>query len=646
MHTTLASGTVNGDVKEVDEGSPWWCASANKVVGDPRDCAVFVCSLARMAMTPNGTRVLELPPSADTVNPICWEDPSRSYYPSNLIFIRQAYVDIEDIIFSRLAALPPAQAQVRILLAGTSGTGKSFFTRYFVWHLLHPPATQPLPEAILWKHDQTGFMGSLYYQGHFYVIQVVDEFICTNVAASILNRRNCWIIWDGRPPVQLRKCKSLVVSSPGKMYSGSSHIKKYNYSADISVYNPPWSLDELTTVATDIYGLAADCAPEVTLRLWKVFGGLPRYVLNPTYFNTSDPVTSVPVEHALNTGNIMKALQGAGSKEIDHQDTSGILLHLVPGPNYTTYQYQWGSTELMLRAFRKAFLVTKTQIQCFLGTGENPGLGTLYGQLFEPWFHSIVTERGYTGRLRKLEKADDGSSASVKRNFRGIIKTTKYKIPLLSTNRFHLHSEIQPDKYNIPVQRNFPAIDSLCPNRGEMFQVTSAEDHGVKAVHLTALQAKFKKFREDHPKEKVKLIFVIPPHNFEKFRRQRYIGLAATDPALASDQAPKPDPPPKKKKSYLNLRGAAKKEPLTAAVVNEPLDPSTAATANAEHPDSWIEQYALEMDVNPLQEALTRQKTSEGTNPAEAVREGAGATVAAVQEGARKARAMGRRIVS
>ena len=594
-HRTLASGTVNGDVEEVCDGSPWCRENANEAVGNPNDCAVFVCSLARLATTPNGAPVLELPPSADTVTPIRWKDPAWSHYPSNSIFIRQAYLDIENIIFSKLAALPAAQKQVRIMLAGTSGTGKSFFTRYFVWHLLHPPATQSLPDAILWKHDQTGFMGSLYYKGNFYLIQVVDEFICTKVAANILNQRSSWIIWDGRPPFQLRECRSLVVFSPGKMYSGRSHIKKYSYSADISVYNPPWSLDELTTVAIDIYGMPADRAPDVTLRLWKVFGGLPRYILNPACFDTSDPIASAPVEHALNTGNIMKALQCAGSKEIDHRDTSGILLHLIPGPDYPTYQYEWGSTELMLRAFRKAFLVTKTHIQCFLGTGENPGLGTLYGQFFEPWFHNVVTERGYTGRLRKLEKADD---ASAKRNFLGNIKTTKYKIPLLSPNRFYLHSEIQPDKYNIPVKRNFPAIDSLCPNRGEMFQVTSAEDHGVKAEHLTALQPKFKKFREDHPKEKVKLIFVIPPHNFDKFRWQRYLGLAATDPALTSDQAAKPHTPPKKTKSYIGLRRTTKKESPAASTAKEPLA-SSDATVSAEHPDSWIEQYALEMVVNP-----------------------------------------------
>ena len=86
VHRRLVSGTVKGDVKEVCEGSPWWCESANEVVGDPNDCGVYVCSLARLASTPNGAPVLEPPPSDKPINQIRWEDPAPSCYPSNWIF--------------------------------------------------------------------------------------------------------------------------------------------------------------------------------------------------------------------------------------------------------------------------------------------------------------------------------------------------------------------------------------------------------------------------------------------------------------------------------------------------------------------------------------------------------------------------------
>ena len=126
-----------------------------------------------------------------------------------------------------------------------------------------------------------------------------------------------------------------------------------------------------------------------------MFQGLSRYVLNHIRFDKSDSIASVPVKRALNTGNITKPLQGAGTKEVDHQDIAEIPLHLILSSDYNTHRYEWGSTELMLRAFCKMFLVTKTHIQCFFKARENLGLDRLYGQLFALCFHNVVMERGY-----------------------------------------------------------------------------------------------------------------------------------------------------------------------------------------------------------------------------------------------------------
>ena len=71
---------------------------------------------------------LELPDPEDS-----WEDPTDDLYSSGRIFVRQAYVDLQSIIFSRVYALPEKIQRYRMMLAGTPGTGKSFFTRYFVW---------------------------------------------------------------------------------------------------------------------------------------------------------------------------------------------------------------------------------------------------------------------------------------------------------------------------------------------------------------------------------------------------------------------------------------------------------------------------------------------------------------------------------
>jgi hypothetical protein len=267
------------------------------------------------------------------------------------------------------------------------------------------------------------------------------------------------------------------------MHSGDRAIRKFNESVDITLYHPPWSLDDLIMAATEVYGLPPDRAPEVILKSWKTFGGVPYSVLDPDFFDKPRGRNdSISVELAL----------WRGYKEINPKTTSGTLLHLIPSPDYTTYRTQWSSTEPMLHTFRKMFRVTKNEIITLdlrLEPREYLFLQAMYGHLFEPWFHTVVTQHGHVGRLRKLEKADDGggSAPPAQRNFLGKIKTTKHKIRPLPLNCYYLHSEIHPDEYNIPVERHHPAIHALCPKRGKMFHITSADNPGINAEHLIPL---------------------------------------------------------------------------------------------------------------------------------------------------------------
>ena len=242
----------------------------------------------------------------------------------------------------------------------------------------------------------------------------------------------------------------------------------------------------------------------------------------------------------------------------------------------------------MLHVFHQIFRVTKSSIQVQIKIGGS--ISGLYGTLFEPWFHNRITERGYMGRFRELEKAPDGNSAAARRNLLGRIKSTKYKIPILPQNRFYHVSEIQPEKYNIPLNKNFPMIDSLCPARGEMFQVTWSENHGIKAQYLMSLKPKFKQFLKDNPNKKVKMIFVVPPHNFNTFRRQSYLGLAAADPPTDPTSNTTQALQPKKKSSSFNVRSKTTKTKAT----------ESAGGTTEDEIESWIVQCVLDMDVNPL----------------------------------------------
>ena len=62
------------------------------------------------------------------------------------------------------------------------------------------------------------------------------------------------------------------------------------------------------------------------------------------------------------------------------------------------------------------------------------------------------------------------------------------------------------------LQHNFPAIDSLS-SQG-MFQFTVAAEHPIRGVLILGSLSKL----YDEPK----LYFVVPPHRFEKFKKQSF----------------------------------------------------------------------------------------------------------------------------
>jgi len=62
------------------------------------------------------------------------------------------------------------------------------------------------------------------------------------------------------------------------------------------------------------------------------------------------------------------------------------------------------------------FKVSRRQIETMLASADKFHVGTFYGILFEPWFHTRITERGYTGRIRKLSNGRE-LAANKKRGF-------------------------------------------------------------------------------------------------------------------------------------------------------------------------------------------------------------------------------------
>jgi hypothetical protein len=99
---------------------------------------------------------------------------------------------------------------------------------------------------------------------------------------------------------------------------------------------------------------------------------------------------------------------------------------------------------------------------------------------------------------------------------------TKYNMPRLDETKFFYRKHIRPQCYNIPTGPNYEGLDSLCPLRGRIFHLTAAQSHHVKTL---VSYDRCLRLSSNDPTEKVKFIFVVPPYRLETFAQQSYISL-------------------------------------------------------------------------------------------------------------------------
>jgi len=300
----------------------------------------------------------------------------------------------------------------------------------------------------------------------------------------------------------------------------------------------------------------------------------------------------------------------------------------------------------MEQAWNALFRVTKDDVQTFIAAGSELHAGTLFGMLFEPWFHTRISEQGFTGRLRKLTTGRElVENKKKKRNALGILKDNlgikQYTIPASRRHGFFEVEEIIENRYNIPTNPNFPAIDSLWPSRGEMYHVTSAERHEIKTETLPVVRKIFANWLATN--QTVKLIFVVPPSRFTTYTIQRYVepksnkdtkgAAAARELKILTGEGKHPAESLKarrhtrvltKKKSMVKLPKVPQHEavesfPMTKLRNKKSRASLTAELRNAEEDTGdeeeeevdpftttvdWIEQFVLEMDVNPLHDSM------------------------------------------
>lgn len=110
---------------------------------------------------------------------------------------------------------------------GSSGIGKSYFAAYFIWRLFHPDGelVANIPETIVWCPQPGNNGGYVYHQGFFYEAHDFSSFFVTS--KTWVDKKDAWIIYDGKAPSNLKYCNTLVISSPGVFQSGSEVNKQF-----------------------------------------------------------------------------------------------------------------------------------------------------------------------------------------------------------------------------------------------------------------------------------------------------------------------------------------------------------------------------------------------------------------------------------
>jgi hypothetical protein len=258
-------------------------------------------------------------------------------------------------------------------------------------------------------------------------------------------------------------------------------------------YFPVWTLVEL-----QIYW--SHCYPELNIETlnerYRIYGGVARFVFH------KDHSIIVPefMEEALAD---VDAVQGVRNIGIPTKifSTTHTLLHIIVS-NDGKYQFchvDIASKYVGEQLWKLHHAQMITNLKEMFGGSSNE----ISRHLFEIYGHMVFSQGGRTLKCRCLEDAT----------------VTEINLDDLNGDRVTFGTSTIPTaedlvgKYYEPTdQDNFLAVNSLSPKG--MFQFTVAAEHHIRGVDILRKLCRL----YAHPK----LYFIVPPHRFEKFKKQSF----------------------------------------------------------------------------------------------------------------------------
>jgi hypothetical protein len=396
-----------------------------------------------------------------------------------------------------------------MLLGGTSGVGKSYFARYFIWRLLHPDGQEvkELPHAILYRNDSKDPSGYLYHCQKFFNVPSTSGFLAKNLARNMFNDKNAWVICEGMPCSTYLHCPTLVISS--WVSQEDVHTKRYCANASLKIYLPPWSLSQLR----EIFKLTSDgnSRPRWLYARYNRYGGVPGAVFG---LETSE---LAPASEEFSDSEIIKALDNAFVQK--SHDESCQIFHLKPSEDMQYPFLDWCSRQIKFAVFDRIFSVTSRKVECRLPIPRILNLDRLYDLFLEPYFYRAVQSGNCSGQIRRLHLPEEESKTleSIKKAKRHRICSRSWKIVSNANSSSDHESVLLHERKD---KKSYSGVDCLIPDKGLIYIVSPGESRIVDGSKLDLVKDKFEPFLNKN--KKVKLIFVVSPEIFQEYAVQDY----------------------------------------------------------------------------------------------------------------------------
>ena len=476
-----------------------------------------------------GNGVLEM------INTCHWEDIDGSYFmrytdegKEKTFYIRPCYQDVYQILHDTWKGEKPRyeEPQHCVLITGTPGIGKSVFGKM----LCAVISQRPKPSLIFYQGVHVSFP-TLFWKGNAYTMKTEIE--SREVLQQLLEAGICstshddddveiWSIGDTTLPPEDWHIKRICITSPGQTRTGnfSAELKQWvknNHSLTLTI--PPCTWDEILHIRFACFGgLAEKKCPVKTLReRFDLWGGVPRTLMYKQCLDASH------VDAEFNKWKVADAIRYLGNYDLDHNHHSGKIFHLYPcfktltkaetdelnlRDRYDgeTAKYYWASEMLERKAWRHLRRQQEAEVIEYISTLNNDPVAR--GKPWEEHIHQLIETSGLEGTLRNLE-TDEEHQFILRPRF---------------TSFFDKFEDVDDSaQYWRPTSRKHPTCDGYIPEQGIMLQMTIGEEHNINIEGLERAMNSgiFQEWEDEHPEEKLKLIFVVDSAVYSEYQRKQ-----------------------------------------------------------------------------------------------------------------------------